>query len=146
MSHTEMAEEEAAMRASTLANQALCPVYLGPLTSPAAAEVVANKKGRGAVVYADTSAAAVILDGEEYWNKCWRHAASFLCSPPLREDDNGVKFTYIQITSIVLPYSQSTNYLLGAYLSLRKSTLYPDHIYNATFYLITLLTICGVCL
>ena len=87
MSHSEMAEEEAAMRASTLANQALCPVYLGPLTSPAAAEVVAGKKARGAVVYADTSAAAVILDGEEYWNKCWRHAASFLCSPPLREDE-----------------------------------------------------------
>ena len=85
MSHSEMAEEEAAMRASTLANQALCPVYLGPLTSPAAAEVVAGKKARGAVLYADTSAAAVILDGEEYWNKCWRHAASFLCSPPLRE-------------------------------------------------------------
>ena len=85
MSHSEMAEEEAAMRASTLANQALCPVYLGPITSPAAAEVVAGKKARGAVLYADTSAAAVILDGEEYWNKCWRHAASFLCSPPLRK-------------------------------------------------------------
>ena len=51
----------------------MCPVYLGPLTSPAAAEVVASKKARGAVVYAETSAAAVILDGEEYWNQCWRH-------------------------------------------------------------------------
>ena len=30
---------------------------------------------------------------------------------------------YIQITSIVLPYSQSTNYLLGTFLSWRKSTL-----------------------
>ena len=32
---------------------------------------------------------------------------------------------YIQITSIVLPYSQSAYYLLGTYLSWRKSTLYP---------------------
>ena len=29
---------------------------------------------------------------------------------------------YIHITSIVLPYSQSTNYLVGTYLSWRKST------------------------
>ena len=39
---------------------------------------------------------------------------------------------YIQITSIVLPYSQFTKYLVGAYLSRRKSTLYPDHLYSAT--------------
>ena len=42
---------------------------------------------------------------------------------------------YNQITSIVLPYSQSTNYLVGAYL---LSTLYPDHLYSATLYLVTL--------
>ena len=45
---------------------------------------------------------------------------------------------YIQITSIVLPYSQSTNYLLGTYLSWRKYTLYPDHLYSATLYPVTL--------
>ena len=45
---------------------------------------------------------------------------------------------YIQITSIVLPYSQSTNYLLGIYLSWRKYTLYPDHLYSATLYPVTL--------
>ena len=38
---------------------------------------------------------------------------------------------YIQITSIVLSYSQFTKYLEGAYLSWRKSTLYPDHLYSA---------------
>ena len=55
-----------------------------------------SKKSRGAVVYADTSAAAIILDGDEYWNKCWRHAASFLCSPPLREDELRSKKMHVQ--------------------------------------------------
>ena len=32
----------------------------------------------------------------------------------------------------MLPYSQSTNYLVGTYLSWRKSTLYPDHLYSDT--------------
>ena len=45
---------------------------------------------------------------------------------------------YIQITSRVLPYSQSTNYLLGTNLSWRKSTLYPDRLYSATLYPVTL--------
>ena len=35
---------------------------------------------------------------------------------------------------MVLPYSQSANYLEGAYLSWRKSTLYSDHLYSATLY------------
>ena len=54
------------------------------------------------------------------------------------------KLPYIQITSILLPYSQSPNYLVGTFLSWRRSTLYPDHLYNATLYLVTLQTICGV--
>ena len=45
---------------------------------------------------------------------------------------------YIQITSIMLPYIQSTNYLFGTYLSWRKSTLYADHLYSATLYPVTL--------
>jgi len=44
---------------------------------------------------------------------------------------------YIQFTSIVLPYSQSTNYLEGTYLSRSQSTLYPDHLYSATLYPVT---------
>ena len=50
----------------------------------------------------------------------------------------GENLPYIQITSIVLPYIQSTNYLVGTYLSQRKSTLYPDHPYRATLYPIIL--------
>ena len=50
----------------------------------------------------------------------------------------GGNLPYIQITSIVLPYSQCTNYLVGTYLSWRKSTLYPYHLYSATLYPVTL--------
>ena len=45
---------------------------------------------------------------------------------------------YIQITSIVLAYSQSTKYLVGTYLSWGKYILYPDHLYSATLYPVTL--------
>ena len=84
MSHSEGAEEEAVMRAATVANQIGCPLYVGPVTSPAAAEVIQAKKARGNVLFGDTTPAAIAADGEEYYNKCWRHAAAFLCSPPLR--------------------------------------------------------------
>ena len=42
---------------------------------------------------------------------------------------------YIQINSIVLPYCQSTNYLvgIGTYLSKWKSTLYLDHLYSEPY-------------
>ena len=50
----------------------------------------------------------------------------------------GGNLPYIQITSIVISYSQSTNYLVGTYLSWRKSALYPDHFYSATLYPVTL--------
>ena len=53
----------------------------------------------------------------------------------------GGNLPYIKITSIVLPYSsysQSTNYLVSTYLLWRKSTLYPDHLYSATLYPVTL--------
>jgi dihydropyrimidinase len=88
MAHSETAEEEAVMRATTLANQLNCPLYLGPITSSSAAEVMKRKKSRGAVVFAETTAAALGCDGSAYWNQCWRHAAGFVCEPPLR---NGQK-------------------------------------------------------
>lgn len=63
-----------------------CPLYVGPLTSVSAADVVRSKKLRGVVVFGETTPAALAVDGGEYWNRCWRHAASFVCSPPLRKE------------------------------------------------------------
>ncbi len=85
LAHSEMSEEEAAMRATTLAGQICCPVLVGPLMSPSAVEVLRRKKARGNVVFGETVPAALACDGEEYWNKCWRHAAGFVCAPPVRK-------------------------------------------------------------
>ena len=83
--HSESAEEEAVMRATTLANQVHCPLYITHVTSKSAKEVIEYKKSKGAVLVGETTPAAIACDGEEYWNPCWRHAAGFMCEPPLRK-------------------------------------------------------------
>jgi len=40
----------------------------------------------GKVVYAEVIPAALSLSGSQYFNKCWRHAAGHVVSPPLRND------------------------------------------------------------
>lgn len=85
MAHTEAAEEEAVMRATTLANQAECPLQVNHCMSAGAADLIKYKKGRGNVVFGEVTPAALGCDGEEYWNKCWRHAAGFTCAPPVRK-------------------------------------------------------------
>ena len=37
-------------------------------------------------VIGELCAAALAVDGSHYFNKCWGHAASFVTSPPFRED------------------------------------------------------------
>merc|ERR1711981_450594 len=53
--------------------------------SKSAKEVIEYKKSKGAVVMAEITPASLACDGEEYWNPCWRHAAGFMCEPPLRK-------------------------------------------------------------
>ncbi len=36
--------------------------------------------------YGEPLAAGLGVDGREYWNPDWRHAAGFVMSPPIRED------------------------------------------------------------
>lgn len=85
MAHSEMAEEEATMRATTLANHSVCPVYVSPVMSASAAEVIKKKKEKGSVIFGETIPAALACNGDEYWNECWRHAAGFVCEPPIRK-------------------------------------------------------------
>ena len=75
------------MRACVLANQVGCPLILSSLTSSTASDIVKKRKSKGCVVAAEVTAASLACDGSNYWNKCWRHAAGFVTSPPLREGE-----------------------------------------------------------
>jgi len=80
-------EEEAVRRACTMAKQANVPLYICSLTSKDALDVVKEFRDKGLVVMAESSAASLAVDGSHYSNKCWSHAAAFVTSPPLRDDE-----------------------------------------------------------
>lgn len=87
MAHPEEAEVVAVMSACVLAGQVDCPVYITSLTSQAAADIVKKRKDKGGVVFSEVTPACLACEGTNYWNKCWRHAAGFVCSPPLRDGE-----------------------------------------------------------
>lgn len=40
----------------------------------------------GKIVFGEAIAAGLGTDGTHYYNKCWRHSAGHVLSPPLRPD------------------------------------------------------------
>ncbi|RNA15549.1 dihydropyrimidinase-like isoform X4 [Brachionus plicatilis] len=86
LSRPESLEAEATNRAITIAHEVNSPVYIVHVMSKSAAMAVSEGKRKGTVVIGEPIAAGLATDGTHYYNKCWRHSAGHVMSPPLRED------------------------------------------------------------
>ncbi|XP_014478566.1 PREDICTED: dihydropyrimidinase isoform X2 [Dinoponera quadriceps] len=86
MSRPEEVEAEAVNRACVIANQVNSPLYITAITSKVASDVVSAKRSEGAVVFGETLASAVGIDGSEQYGKDVERARRFVTNPPLRPD------------------------------------------------------------
>ena len=91
LAQPEEVEEEAVLRACILAKVVNVPLTICSPSSAIAAGIIKQYKTAGTVVYGEPTTASLAVDGSHYLNKCWGHAASFITSPPLRDDPDTKK-------------------------------------------------------
>lgn len=86
LSRPEAYEAEATHRAVTIGSAVNCPVYIVHVMSKSSAKVISDARRNGSIVIGEPIAAGLGTDGTHYFNRCWRHSAGHVMSPPLRDD------------------------------------------------------------
>ncbi|XP_018057973.1 PREDICTED: dihydropyrimidinase isoform X7 [Atta colombica] len=86
MSRPEEVEAEAVNRACVIANQVNSPLYITAISSKSAADVVSAKRSDGIIVFGETLASTIGIDGSEQYGKDVERAKRFITNPPLRPD------------------------------------------------------------
>ncbi|XP_018375235.1 PREDICTED: dihydropyrimidinase isoform X2 [Trachymyrmex cornetzi] len=86
MSRPEEVEAEAVNRACVIANQVNSPLYITAISSKSAADVVSAKRSDGIIVFGETLASTIGIDGSEQYGKDVESARRFITNPPLRPD------------------------------------------------------------
>uniref|UniRef100_T1IKQ8 dihydropyrimidinase n=1 Tax=Strigamia maritima TaxID=126957 RepID=T1IKQ8_STRMM len=120
MSRPEQLESDAVNRAIVIAGLVNCPLYIVQVMSKSAADLIAKEclKGywadwinvaSGSVVFGETIAAGLGTDGTHYYNKCWRHAAGHILSPPLRPDPSTPEYLMELLSTGGLQVTGSSN-------------------------------------
>ncbi|XP_033352041.1 dihydropyrimidinase isoform X6 [Bombus vosnesenskii] len=69
-----------------LLNMLTNPLYVTALSSKSAADVVSSKRSEGVVLFGETLASTVGIDGSEQYGKDIEKARRYITSPPLRPD------------------------------------------------------------
>lgn len=62
------------------------PLYITAISSKSAADVVSAKRSDGIIVFGETLASTIGIDGSEQYSKNMEKARRFITNPPLRPD------------------------------------------------------------
>ncbi|XP_050581817.1 dihydropyrimidinase isoform X6 [Bombus affinis] len=114
MSRPEEVEAEAVNRACVIASQVNCPLYVTALSSKFAADVVSSKRSEGVVLFGETLASTVGIDGSEQYGKDIEKARRYITSPPLRPDSTTPAYLIEHLSQDGLQVTGSDNCTFNA--------------------------------